>query len=115
MPLAVPSLRRPLINRQNSYRDSLFMADFMIALTRDRNNPKERFVKILKNRYTGETGRADPKLTIELCARMIAMSVFGETLKLFRIELEEAIKETIMKKIGDSHDPFRTKSTGDGT
>jgi hypothetical protein len=90
------------------------MSDFTIALTRDRDNPKERFVQVLKNRQ-GKTGRADPKLTIELCAFMITMSVFGDTLKVFRVELEEAIKETIMKKIGDSHDPFRTKSTGDGT
>lgn len=100
---------------QNSYRHDLYQADYMIALTRDIDNPKERYVKVLKNKRSEKHGRADPKLTIELCSHMISMSVFGDRLKLFRIELEEAIKETIMKKIGDAHDPFRTKSTGDGT
>jgi hypothetical protein len=100
---------------RNSHLENLYMADYMIALTRDRDNPKERYVKILKNKQTGKTGRADPKLTIELCSHMIAMSIFGDTLKLFRVELEEAIKETIMNKLGDAHDPFRRKSTGDGT
>ena len=47
---------------------------------------------------------------------MIAMSIFGDTsLKLFRTELEELIKETIVKKLGDSHDPFQRKSGGHGT
>lgn len=101
---------------RNSHLENLYMADYMIALTRDRDNPKERYVKILKNKQTGKTGRADPKLTIELCSHMIAMSIFGDTsLKLFRAELEELIKETIMNKLGDAHDPFRRKSTGDGT
>jgi hypothetical protein len=100
----------------SSYHQNLYMADYMIALTRERDNPKERFVKIIKNKRTGKTGRADPKLTIELCSHMIAMSIFGDTsLKLFRVELEELIKETIINKLGDAHDPFRRKSTGDGT
>ena len=47
---------------------------------------------------------------------MIGMYIFGDTsLKVFRVELEELIKETIMKKLGDSHDPFQRESRGDGT
>ena len=110
----VPPRPLPPLSHAHSYRNSLYMADFMIALTRDVDDPKERFVKVLKNKR-GETGRADPKLTIELCSHMIAMSVFGDTLKLFRVELEEAIKQTIMEKIGDAHDPFHRKIAGDGS
>lgn len=54
--------------------------------------------------------------TINICCKMIALSVFGNTsLKLFRIELEKTIKETITKKLGENYDPFQRKSTGDGT
>lgn len=103
-------------NRKNSFLQNMHMADFVISLTRDRDKPEERFVKILKNRHTGSTGRADPETTIELCVRMIAMSIFGDTsLKLFRVDLEEAIKQTILEKIGDAHDPFQRESTGDGS
>ena len=94
----------------------MYMADYVVSLTRTKENPKDRFVKVLKNRHSEKTGRADPQLTIELCCHMIAMSVFGDTsLKVFRTELEELIKETIMKKLGDSHDPFQRKSGGHGT
>lgn len=104
------------IDKKNSLLHNMFMADFVISLTRTQENPNERFVKVLKNRYDGTTGKADPQQTIDCCCRMIAMSVFGDTsLKLFRVELEEEIKKTIMNKIGDAHDPFRTESTGDGT
>lgn len=105
-------------NSRNSSMYNLHMADFVISLTRTGtgNNPNERYVKILKNRYDGITGKADPKTTIKMCSRMIALSVFGDTsLKLFRVELEEAIKKTIMEKIGDAHDPFQRESTGDGS
>jgi hypothetical protein len=102
--------------RKQSHLENLYMADFMIALTRDKEKPEERYVKILKNRYNGQTGRADPLTTIDCCSRMIAMSIFGDTsLKLFRVDLEEAIKKTILEKIGDAHDPFHRESGGDGT
>ena len=107
----------PLISKKRtSLNTEMYMADYVISLTRLQENPKERFVKVLKNRNSGKTGRADPQLTIELCCHMIAMSIFGDTsLKLFRTELEELIKETIVKKLGDSHDPFQRKSGGHGT
>ena len=101
-------------NKKNSYRNNIYMSDIVMAITRDDEIPQQKYIKVLKNRY-GNTGRADPQQTIELCALMISMSVFGNKLKMFRVELEEAIKETIMKKIGGVHDPFRTESTGDGT
>jgi len=102
--------------KRTSLTTEMYQADYVISLTRTRGNPNERFVKVLKNRNSGKTGRADPQLTIELCCHMISMSVFGDTsMKLFRVELEELIKETIIKKLGDSHDPFQRKSRGDGT
>jgi hypothetical protein len=108
--------KKPLTSGKTSHLENMYMADYVISLTRTRKNPKERFVKVLKNRNSGKTGKADPKLTIELSCHMIAMSVFGDTaMKVFRVELEELIKETIMKKLGDSHDPFQRKSRGDGT
>ena len=108
-----------ITNKKNSYHNTLFMADFMIALTRDTDSPKERYIKVIKNR-SGANGKATPEMTVDLSSRMIAMSIFGDTsLKLFRVDLEESIKEaiteTIMNKLGDAHDPFRTKSTGDGS
>ena len=103
-------------DKQNSLNHNMYMADFVISLTRTQEKPNERYVKVLKNRHSTFTGKADPKQTIDFCCRMIAMSVFGDTsLKLFRVDLEEAIKETIMNKIGDAHDPFHRKSTGDGS
>jgi hypothetical protein len=94
----------------------MYMADFVMSLTREQDNPKERFVKILKNRHSLKTGKADPETTVDLCSRMIAFSVFGDTsLKLFRVELEEAIKKTILERIGDVYDPFQRKSGGDGS
>jgi len=104
-----------IINKQNSYHKTLYMADLMIALIRDTENSEERYVKVIKNR-NGKNGKADPQQTIELCSRLIAMSIFGDTsLKLFRLELEEEIKKTIMKKIGDAHDPFHRKSSEHGS
>jgi len=96
-----------IANRNDTLRMNMYMSDYVIALTRTREKPNERFVKVLKNRNSGKTGRADPQLTIDLCCHMITMSIFGDTsMKLFRVELEELIKETIIKKLGDAHDPF---------
>jgi hypothetical protein len=101
--------KKPLVSKpRETLMTNMYMSDYVISLTRTQENPKDRFVKVLKNRNSGKTGRADPQLTIELCCHMIAMSVFGDTsMKLFRTELEELIKQTIMKKLGDSHDPFQ--------
>ena len=109
--------KKPLPSKKHtSLTTEMYQADYVVSLTRTIENPKDRFVKVLKNRNSGKTGRADPQLTIELCCHMIAMSIFGDTsLKLFRTELEELIKETIVKKLGDSHDPFQRKSGGHGT
>jgi hypothetical protein len=102
-------------DREETVMYNMHMADFVMALTRTENNPKERFIKILKNRHDGKTGKVDPLTTINICAKMISLSIFGDRLKLFRVELEEAIKQTILEKIGDAHDPFRRESTGDGS
>ena len=101
------------VNPKNSLLGNMHLADFAIALTRDPDDRSTRQVRILKNRY-GNRGKGDPETTINLCCRMISMSVFGDTLKLFRVDLEEAIKKTILEKIGDAHDPFRRESGGDG-
>jgi len=103
------------VDKRNSPIQMMYSADMVIAITREKDEPKKRIVKILKNRY-GPHGNVTPQTTINVCCRMIAMSIFGDkSLKLFRVELEELIKETIMKKIGDTHDPFQRESTGDGT
>lgn len=103
------------VDKKRSPIQMMHGADIVIAITREIDEPKKRIVKILKNRY-GPYGNVTLQTTINVCCRMIAMSIFGDkSLKLFRVELEELIKETIMKKIGDTHDPFQRESTGDGT
>ena len=105
---------KPLVDKRNSFLQNMYLADFAITLTRDPDDHSTKQVRVIKNRY-GKRGKADPETTINLCSKMIAMSVFGDTLKLFRVDLEEAIKKTILEKIGDAHDPFRRESGGDGT
>ena len=103
------------VDKRKSPIQMMHSADICIAITREIDQPKKRVVKILKNRY-GPRGNVTVQTTINVCCRMIAMSIFGDSpLKVFRVELEELIKETIMKKIGDTHDPFQRESTGDGT
>jgi hypothetical protein len=98
---------RYTVNKKTSPIRMMHSADMVIAITREIDEPKKRIVKILKNRY-GPHGNVTLQTTINVCCRMIAMSIFGgKSLKLFRVELEELIKETIMKKIGDIHDPFQ--------
>jgi len=92
----------------------LFAADLMVCITRDPTDSNQRFVKVLKNRYTGQHGKVDPNIVIDTCSNMIATSIFGNRLKLFKVELEEAIKKTIMEKIGDAHDPFHRQSSRNG-
>lgn len=105
------------INRKRtSALNMMAAADIVIALTRDLNSKDhKKYVHVIKNRHDGNCGKADPEKTINVCCRMIADSIFGDKLKLFRVELEKEIKKTIMKKIGDAHDPFRRTGSGDGS
>lgn len=39
----------------------MYMADCVLSITRNRENPHKQFVRMDKNRYTGETGDLDPE------------------------------------------------------
>jgi len=80
----------------------------ILGILMDRN--KEKYVDILSFQLgqIDHDHKANIEETINICCKMIALSVFGKTsLKLFRVELEELIKKTITKKLGEKYDPFQ--------
>lgn len=81
------------------------MAECNIALIENLYT-KEKSVMVMKD-TDGFKYIPTPKKIITIFCEMLGISIFGNnSLKMFRIELEELIKKTIRKQIGEKYDPF---------